>query len=154
MGHEEGLMKNIAPRRRGRPSRSVNVPRDVWIAVLLARIAIRRRTGKTPSIREVCRELAGRGGFISVIGGNQDALKHASAQFRKKLYRFDVSSTGLLRPNPEGSIFASHVISAPGTLAAAYSKADKKVRTEAGVRLAWMNVARPMTGLAPKRIRP
>ncbi len=151
-------MEQIAKRRRGRPAGSVSIPRDVesgiWIAVLLARVAIRQRTGKTPSVRQACCELAAQGGVVSAVGGNRDALVQANAQLKRKLHRLDVGSTGLPRPNSEGSNFASHVISDAGSLAAAYSKADIKVRTEKGLRLAWMNVARQMRGLAPKRISP
>jgi hypothetical protein len=82
-------MTNNAPRRRGRPRGSVNAPQDigsgVWVAVLLTRIAIRRRTGKTPSVRAACHELAVNGGVISAIDGNRAALTLASAQLKKKL---------------------------------------------------------------------
>ena len=133
------------------------MPRDVlagiWVQVLITRIRTRARTGKTPSVREACREIAANGGIISAVGGNQDALVAANTAGKKNRWqRFQVdASSGRFSPNAAGSIFVSHTISNAGTLHARYSEAIKLIADDPRVRLIWLNLARQMLGLAPKR---
>jgi hypothetical protein len=148
----------IISRRRGRTPGSIKVPPDllagIWIAVRLHRIGERIRTGKTPSARQACREIAARGGIISVVGGNLHALARANAQRKKHWHRFQLESNGSsLSPNAAGPVFVSHTISNPGTLQARYSEATKLARSDPRVRLAWMNLARQMLGRPIKKPR-
>jgi hypothetical protein len=145
----------VAPRRRGRPRGSTVVPpdlrADVWIAVRLHRIRARIDTGKTPSVRQACAELAAQGGVISAVGGNLEALAGENAQRKKRWLQFDIDSTGSsLTPNAAGTIFASHSITSPGTLQARYSEADKIARADRRVRLVWMNICRQRLGRPTK----
>jgi hypothetical protein len=146
-------MDKIGPRRRGRPPGSTTVPRDVfagiWVQVLITRIKGRRRTGKTPSVRKACQEIADKGGIISAVGGNLDALVAANAARKKSWQRFQSDRSGL-RPSAAGSIFVNHTISNAGSLQARYSQANKLVTSDRRVRLAWMNHARQILGLPPK----
>jgi hypothetical protein len=146
----------IAPRRRGRPQGSTVVPPDiraeVWIAVRLHRIRARIGTGKTPTVRQACHELAAQGGIISAVGGNVEALARASAQRKKRWQQFEIDSTGsTLTPNRTGTIFVSHRITSPGTLQARYSEADKIASADHRVRFAWMNVCRQRLGRPTKK---
>ena len=105
------MVKTIK-RRRGRPPGSTKVPpdllADIWIAVWLQRVSERIRTGKTPSVRQACHDLAARGGVISVVGGNQLALEGENVQRKKRWQRFQIDSTGAsLTPQASGPIFAS-----------------------------------------------
>ncbi len=148
----------IISRRRGRPQGSIKVPPDlragIWNTVRLHRIGERIRTGKTPSARQACRELAAKGGILSVVGGNLHALAQANAQRKKTWHRFQPdSNSSSLRPNAAGTIFVSHMISNPGTLQARYSEATKLARSDRRVRLAWMNLARQMIGRPIKKPR-
>jgi hypothetical protein len=153
-------MDKIIPRRRGRPPGSRAVPWDVlegvWVQVLITRIKARTHTGKTPSVRKACQEIADNGGIISVIGGNQDALVAANAARKKSWQRFQFRSDGSgVSPDATGNIFVSHTISDAGTLQARYSEANRIAKSDRRVRLAWMNLARQMVGLTPKRpVRP
>ena len=149
-------MEKIIPRRRGRPPGSTTKPRDlpagIWVQVLITRIKGRRRTGKTPSVRQACQEIADDGGIISAVGGNLDALVAANAERKKSWQRFQVNSDRPgLSPSAAGSVFVSHTISNAGTLHARYSQANKLVSSDRRVRFAWMNIARQMLGLPPKR---
>jgi len=146
----------ILQRRRGRPRGSTVVPPDlraeVWIAVQLHRICARIGTGKTLSVRRACDELAARGGIISAVGGNVEALAEENARRGKRWLRFETDSTGsTLAPNTTGTIFVSHAITDPGTLQARYSEADKMVRSDRRVRFAWMNICRQRLGRPIKR---
>jgi hypothetical protein len=146
----------ILQRRRGRPRGSTVVPPDllagVWIAVRLHRIRARIGTGKTPTVRRACRELAAQGGIISAVGGNVEALADENAQREKRWLRFEINSTGsTLTPNTTGTIFVSHAITDPGTLQARYSEADKMVRSDRRVRFAWMNICRQRLGWPIKK---
>ena len=148
----------IISRRRGRLPGSIKVPPDlragIWIAVRLHRISVRIRTGKTPSVRQACREIAAQGGIISVVGGNLHALAQANVQRKKHWQRFQLESNGSsLSPNAAGPVFVSHTISNPGTLQARYSEATKLARSDRRVRLAWMNLARQMLGRPIKKPR-
>ena len=146
----------ILQRRRGRPRGSTVVPPDlraeVWIAVRLHRIRARIATGKTPTITQVCDELAAQGGIISAVGGNVEALAEENAQRQKRWLRFEINSTrSTLTPNTTGTIFVSHTITSPGTLKARYSDADKMVRSDRRVRFAWMNICRQRLGRPIKK---
>src|SRR5260370_1382008 len=148
----------IISRPRGRPQGSIKVPPDlrpgIWIAVRLHRISERIRTGKTPSARQACREIAAQGWFISVVGGNLHALARANAQRKKHWHRFQLESNGSsLSPNAAGPVFVSHTISHPGTLQARYSEATKLAPSDRRVRLAWMDLARQMLGRPIKKPR-
>ena len=150
-------MERTNPRKRGRPPGSTTVPRDVlawlWVQVFLTRVRGRIRTGRTPSIRKACQEIANEGGIISAIGGNIDALVSANAARKKSWQRFELTADGPKR-NAAGTIFANHAISNPDTLHARYSDAKKFV-TAPRVRLAWINLARQMLDLPLKRqVRP
>jgi hypothetical protein len=96
----------VAPRRRGRPRGSTVVPpdlhADIWIAVRLHRIRARICTGKTPSVRQACHELAAEAGITSVVGGNVEALAAENAQRKKRWHRFD-STGSTLTPNATGN---------------------------------------------------
>ena len=146
----------VAPRRRGRPRGSTVIPRDlladVWIAVRLQRIRTRIGTGKTPSARQACDELAAQGGIISVVGGNVEALAAENVQRKKRWHRFD-STGSTLSPNATGTTFVSHRITSPGTLQARYSEADKLVKADRRVRFAWMNFCRQRLGWPTKNLR-
>jgi ribosomal protein L30/L7E len=151
-------MDNNIPRRRGRPRGSIKVPRDLHAGILntvrLHRISERRRTGKTPSVRQACRDIAAHGGIISVVGGDQHALAKANLQMKKRWQRFQFESNGSsLRPNATGSVFVNHAITNPGTLEARYSEANKIARSDRRVRLFWMNIARQMLGRPIKKPR-
>ena len=143
-------------RRRGRPPRSTTVPRDVlagiWVQVLITRIKGRVRAGKTPSVRKACQEMADKGGIISAVGGNLDALVVANAAGKKRWQRFQLESEGSgFGPSAAGTIFVNHTISNAGTLHARYSQANKLVTSDRTVRFVWMNLARQMLGLPLKR---
>jgi hypothetical protein len=147
------MVKTIK-RRRGRPPGSTKVPpdllADIWIAVWLQRVSERIRTGKTPSVRQACHDLAARGGVISVVGGNQLALEGENVQRKKRWQRFD--STGAsLTPHASGPIFASHTLTNAETLEARYSEADKLARSDRRVRLFWTNIGRQKLGRSPKQ---
>src|SRR5262245_8634882 len=125
----EEPMDKVIRRRRGRPRRSIVVPRDVlaglWVEVQLILICERIRTGKTPSIRQACRLLAARGGIISAVGGNRHALEQANAKRKKSWQRLQHASGGLNPPpDAKGTIFASHRITHAPTLEARYSAAN------------------------------
>ena len=146
----------ILKRRRGRPRGSTVVPPDlraeVWIAVQLHRIRARIGTGKTPTVRQACDELAAQGGIISAVGGNVEALAERNAQRKKRWLRFEMNLTGpALTPNATGTIFASHTITNPRTLQARYSEADKMARSNRRVRFAWMNICRQRLGRPIKK---
>jgi hypothetical protein len=146
----------IISRRRGRPPGSIKVPPDlhagIWNAVRLYRIGERIRTGKTPSVRQACREIAAQGGIISVVGGNSHALAQTNGQRKKRWQRFQLESNGSsLSPNAAGPLFVSHVISNPGTLQARYSEANKLASSDRRVQLAWMNLGRQMLGRPIKK---
>jgi hypothetical protein len=149
------MMDEIVPRRRGRPRGSTTVPPDllarIWVQVLMTRVELRKRTGKTPSVRKACREIADKGGIISAVGGSLNALVAASAESKKRRQRFRFSPEGGVSPNATGSIFASHTISNADTLHVRYSWAKEIVAVDPKVRLVWMNLARQMLGLPTKR---
>lgn len=145
----------IIKRRRGRPSGSTKVPpdllADIWIAVWLHRVSERIRTGKTPSVRQACRELAAQGGVISVMGGDRLDIEQENAHREKRWHRFQIDATGSrLTPNATGTIFASHTTTDARTLQARYSEADKLARSDRRVRLFWTNVGRQKRGRPPK----
>src|SRR5689334_9029574 len=109
------IMDKIRPRRRGRPRGSATVPPDVlaevWVQVLVTRIEGRKRTGRTPTVRKACQEIARRGGIISAVGGDLDALVAANASRKKRWQRFGFNSDGSgLSPNAEGRVFVNHAI--------------------------------------------
>jgi hypothetical protein len=146
----------ILKRRRGRPRGSTVVPPDlraeVWIAVQLHRIRARIGTGKTPTVRQACDELAAQGGIISAVGGNVEALAEENAQRQKRWLRFEINSTrSTLTPNTTGTIFVSHTITNPRTLQARYSEADKIARSDRRVRFVWMNICRQRLGRPIKK---
>jgi hypothetical protein len=153
-------MKSTNPRRRGRRPGTTRVPPDVfagvWVQVLIARVKERTRTGKTPSVRRACQDIADKGGIISAIGGNLDALAAANANRKKSWQRFELKSDGTsYGPAAAGTIFANHTISNAGTLHARYSQANKLIISDRRVRLAWMNLVRQILGLPPKhQVRP
>jgi hypothetical protein len=141
----------ILPRRRGRPPGSAvrhpDFHAEVWITIRLYRICARVRTGKTPSVRQACDELAARGGIISAVGGTVEALAAANAQRNKRWPRFEIDSTGAaLTPSAMGPIFSSHSINNAGTLQARYSEANQVARSDRRVRLTWMNLCRQRLG--------
>lgn len=144
----------VAPRRRGRPRGSTVVPpelhADIWIAVRLHRIRARICTGKTPSVRQACHELAAEAGITSVVGGNVEALAAENAQRKKRWHRFD-STGSTLTPNATGTTFVSHRITSAPSLQARYSEADKLVRADRRVRVAWMNFCRQRLGWPTKK---
>jgi hypothetical protein len=84
--------------KRGRPRESTarhpDFDSEVWITVRLHRIRFRISTGKTPSIKEVCDKIAGRGGAISAVGGNIARLAEENLIRDKRWLRFEVDSTG------------------------------------------------------------
>jgi hypothetical protein len=148
-------MDMVKPPRRGRPPGSTKVPRDVlaevWVQVLITRIKGRKRTGKTPSVRTACQQIADNGGIISAVGGDLDKLVAANDAREKTWQRFQLKSDGSgFSPTAAGPIFVNHTISDPGTLHARYSVA-KELAADRRVRFAWMNLARQMLGLPPKR---
>jgi hypothetical protein len=153
-GLQKSMVK-IVQRRRGRPPGSTTVPRDllaeIWVQVLITRIEARRRTGKTPSVRKACQEIADKGGIISAVGGRLDALVAANAASKKKRrQRFRFNSEGGVSPNATGSIFADHAISNADTLHVRYTWANE-IATSPRVRLVWMDLARQILGLPTKR---
>jgi hypothetical protein len=151
-------MGEVVQRRRGRPKRSIVVPPDVlalvWVNVQLVLICERIRTGKTPSVSRACRLLAAQGGIVSVVGGNRPALVRANAKRKKSWHRLQPPSSGSkLRPNAQGTIFASHMITHAPTLGARYSAANVLASSSRLVRLAWMNLGRQMLGRPIKKPR-
>jgi len=144
-------MDKVLPRRRGRPRGSTRVPPDlhagIWIAVQLHCIRERIRTGKAPSARQACSELVARGGILSAVGGNLDALEQVNSERTKRLQRFRFYSNGSrLRPDTAGTLFASHTISDAGTLEARYREANRLANSDRRIRLAWLNVVRQILG--------
>lgn len=152
-------MEKTNPGPRGRPRGSTTVPRDVlaaiWVQVLIARIKGRARTGKTPSVRKACREIADQGGIVSAVGGNIDALAQENAERQKSWQRFQMKSDGAgAIPSATGSLFVNHAITNADSLHARYSVA-KKFTSDPRVRLVWMNLARQLLGLPAKHhVRP
>ena len=153
-------MKKASLRSRGRPRGSTTVPRDVlaaiWVQVLIARIKARARTGKTPSVRKACQEIADKGGILSAVGGNIDALAQENAARQKSWQRFQMKSDGSVAiTSSAGSVFVNHTITNAGSLHARYSVANEIVTCDPRVRLAWMNLARQLLGLPAKHhVRP
>ena len=138
--------------RRGRPKGTSKVPADtlpeVWIQVFIARVTGRTRTGKTPSVRRVCHDIAERGGIISAVGGNRDALAAANAERDTAWQRFEFETDGY-GPVAAGTIYVNHTITYASTLQARYSDA-KRLASNPRVRLFWMDLARQRLGLPPK----
>lgn len=147
------------PRGPGRPSGTTKVPHDVlaevWIQVLIARVKERTRTGKTVSARRACKHIVDRGGIISAVGGDLNALAATNANGKKRWQRFEFKSEGTeCRPAAAGTIFANHTITNAGTLHARYSQAKEFV-SDSKLRLFWMNLVRQRLGLPPKhQVRP
>jgi hypothetical protein len=145
--------------KRGRPRESTarhpDFDSEVWITVRLHRIRFRISTGKTPSIKEVCDKIAGRGGAISAVGGNIARLAEENLIRDKRWLRFEVDSTGTaLTPSSAGSIFSDHSITNPRSLRVRYSEANRITKSDRLAYLFWRNLCRQRLGFPPKRPRP
>jgi hypothetical protein len=137
--------------RKGRPPGSAvkhpDLPAEVWITVRVHRIRTRVRTGKTPSVRKACHEVAAQGGIISAVGGNVEALEAANTERDTRWQRFEIDSKGpAVIPSATGTIFAGHAITDAGTLRARYSEADRIACSDRRVRFMWMNLCRQRLG--------
>jgi hypothetical protein len=149
-------------RRRGRPAQSRTVPSDlgaeIWIRVQIHLIKERIDIGETPSVAQACRALVADGGIRSVVAGNPDALTEANRTGKKRWRRFQFDSSALqLIPDAAGFLFSNHWIESATSLHARYSEANRLVKADPLVRLAWMNLARQMLGRpvrAPRWARP
>ena len=151
-------MDESTSRRRGRPAQSKTVPSDlgaeIWVRVQIYCIKERIRTGKAPSVARTCRALAACGGVQSVVGGNPEALAQANRTGRARWRRFQVDSSGSkLIPDVAGFLFSSHWIESAASLHARYSEANKLVKADPLVRLAWMNLVRQILGRPVKKPR-
>jgi len=132
--------------KRGRPCGS---------SVRLYQIRFRISTGKTPSIKEVCDELAGRGGVISAVGGDVAKLAEENLKRGKHRLRFEVDSTGrALTPSSAGPIFSDHSITNPSTLRARYNEANRITKSDRLAWLFWRDLCRQRLGFPTKRPRP
>jgi hypothetical protein len=145
--------------KRGRPrgsrARHPDFLSEVWITVRLHRIRFRISAGKTPSIKEVCDEIAGRGGAISAVGGNIARLAEENLKRGKRWLRFEVDSTGTaLTPSSAGPIFSDHSITNPSSLRVRYSEANRITKSDRLVYLFWRNLCRQRLGFPTKRPRP
>jgi len=145
--------------KRGRPcgssARHPDFYSEVWITVRLYQIRFRISTGKTPSIKEVCDELAGRGGVISAVGGDVAKLAEENLKRGKHRLRFEVDSTGrALTPSSAGPIFSDHSITNPSTLRARYNEANRITKSDRLAWLFWRDLCRQRLGFPTKRPRP
>jgi hypothetical protein len=154
------LVLKTSTGRRGRPrgsaARHPDFYSEVWITVRLYRIRFRVSTGKTPSIKEVCDELAGRGGAMSAVGGNVAKLAEENLKKRgKRWLRFEVDSTGAaLTPSSAGPIFSDHSITNPSTLRVRYNEANRITKSDRLAWLFWRDLCRQRLGFPTKRPRP
>jgi hypothetical protein len=145
--------------KRGRPhgsaARHPDFYSEVWITVRLYRIRFRISTGKTPSIKEVCDEIAGRGGAMSALGGDVARLAEENLKRSKRRLRFEVGSTGpALIPSSAGPIFSDHSITNPSTLRARYNEANRITKSDRLAWLFWRDLCRQRLGFSTKRPRP
>ena len=144
--------------KRGRPRGSAKHPdsySEVWITVRLYRIRLRVSTGKTPSIKKVCDELAGRRGVMSAVGGNVANLAEENKKGKKRCLRFEVDSTGgALTPSSDGPIFCDHIMTNPDTLRARYNEANRITKYDRRAWLFWKNLCRQRFGFPTKGPRP
>jgi hypothetical protein len=122
---------------------------------MLYRARIRMDTGKTPTIKEVCDEVIARGGMISAVGGDVEALARANVSKKgKRRTRFKVDSTRSASvPDPDGGIFADHSITNAGTLRARYYEADAIAKRDRGAWSFWRNQHRHRLGFPMKVLR-
>jgi hypothetical protein len=152
----EKSMEESTSRRRGRPSQSKTTPSDlsayIWIRVQIYRIEQRILSGRTPSAAKTCAALIAGWGIRSVVGGSPEALARANEARKKRWRRFRLSESGPgLISDTGGTVFISHQIESAGALHARYSEANKLVKADPLVRLAWMNLGRQMLGRAVKK---
>jgi hypothetical protein len=144
--------------KRGRPRGSAKHPdfySEVWITVRLYQIRSRISTGKTPSIKEVCDELAARGGVISAVGGDVAKLAEENSKRGKQWPRCEVDSTGrALTPSSAGPIFSDHSITHPSTLRGRYNEANRITKSDRLAWLFWRDLCRQRLGFPAKRPRP
>lgn len=134
---------------------------ELWIAVPSYRILLRTgliksvlnrgnppiKEGKTPSIRQVCTELAARGGFVSAVGGNVDAIAQANALRRtQKWVLLENPTRSAKTPTSSGSIFLNHRLTSAETLRVRYQEANRIVSADRKAWLFWRNVCRQRLG--------
>ena len=133
---------------------------ELWILIRSYRILLRTgviksvlkrgnppiKKGKTPSIRQVCTELAARGGFMSAVGGNVEAVAKENALRRtQKWVLFEnprsAKTTASSRP-----IFLNHRLENADTLRARYQEANKIVSSDRRTWHFWRNICRQRLG--------
>jgi len=147
--------------KRRQSQKHPDFPMELWILVRSYRILLRTgviktvlkkrkppiKKGKTPSIRQVCDELAERGGYASVVGGKALRLAEANAKRRTgKWSRIEATKRSEEFPPPLGTIFVNHLLTNPETLRARYQEANQIASNDRRVWLFWRNVCRQRLG--------
>jgi hypothetical protein len=149
----------ILKRRRGRPPGSTTKHPDtfaeVWIRVQFFRIRARIQTGRTPSLRQACEEIAARGGIVFPVGGDIEPLAAANDDRRnQRRHRFEISPDGSgVVPSANGPVFSKHSITDPRTLQNRYNEAKRIAKSDPRVRFFWMDQCRQRLGQPPRKPR-
>lgn len=161
----------IRPKHSNRRTKRVNPDfyMDLWVQVRSYRILLRCgvmksvlkrgnrpiKQGITPSIRQVCAELAARGGFMSAVGGNVEALARANIKRRNRKWVLLETPTCFAKtPAHSRTIFLNHRLVSAETLRARYQEANRIASADRRVWLFWRQVCRQVTDDRVKSLRP
>jgi hypothetical protein len=141
--------------KRGRPKGTCTTPaqflQDIWTQVGAVRERMRMRTGRRPSASEVCNRMAQRGGLVWAVGGNIDAIARAMELPQRpysKWRRFRPERKGdRYVTDDNGRLIVSHLCQHGKSLRTRYTEANRLVRNNPAIRVAWTNMVRDMLGL-------